>query len=139
VSGEPVFEQAWDAFTSHLPHHHRQAVPTTQENHMTTPQQPTKQEFLDAMARLIPSMHAITGELVSNNLIVSLAERRLGKALTDSQCAAVIALIAAVERNAAIVQQIWGRLQQSDEALSAAWLRSLITGQAPQHDDAQQQ
>ena len=36
---EPVFEEAWHAFTSHLPHRHTSAAPaaatTTKENHMS--------------------------------------------------------------------------------------------------------
>jgi hypothetical protein len=115
-------------------HHHDQAVPATHENPVTTPQQP---------AHVVDSLHAITAELASNGFIARLADSGLGKALTDGQAAAVAALVATIEReqaqqqrNAAIVATIWSRLQQSDEALSAGWLRSLITGQP---GDAQQQ
>ena len=130
-------EDDWDAAVSKVREWtHREAVPavpttqTTQENTMTTPQQP----------HVADSLHAITGEIQGNPLLVRLLDSGLGKALTDGQSASLANLVAAIEReqqrNAAIVAQVWQHVQQSDEPVSAAWLRSLITGQP---GDAQQQ
>jgi len=124
-------EDDWDAavtkvrrMTGHQP---IPTTQTTQETRMTTPQQP---------AHVVDSLHAITAELASNGFIARLADSGLGKALSDSQSTAIAGLVTVLEReqaqqqrNAAIVAQVWQHVQQSDEPVSAAWLRSLITGQ----------
>jgi len=127
-------EDDWDAAVTKVRewtgHQLVPLIPTTQEKPMTTPQQP---------AHVVDSLHAITAELASNGFIARLADSGLGKTLTGGQCEAVANLVATIEReqqrNAAIVAQVWGHVQQSDEPVSAAWLRSLITGQP---GDAQQ-
>jgi hypothetical protein len=89
-------EAEWDAARAELARmtghgrHLPVAVPAipTQENHMTTPQQP----------RLVDSLHAITAEFANNKLIARLADHRLGALLTDEQADHFCALIDSVER-----------------------------------------
>jgi hypothetical protein len=81
-------------FENHRPHRHVQPVqtiPTTQENHMTTPQpqQPTS---------VVDSLHAITGEIQANQLVARLVQYGIGKLLTPKEADSIVTLIAGIEQ-----------------------------------------
>jgi hypothetical protein len=88
-------------------HHRIPTIPANQETPMTTPQQP---------ARLVDSLHAITGELASNPLIARLAEHRLGSLLTLQEADHFAALIASVEQPRRAQQADSGTQQQATQA-----------------------
>lgn len=74
---------------------------------MTTPQQP---------ARLVDSLHALTGEIQANYLVARLLERDLGKMVTAAEADSIVTLVAGIEQP-----------------------RGQVAANVQQHDDAQQQ
>lgn len=75
-----IFEE----MTQHLPHHHDQHQEQTVQ-----PQQP---------ARLVDSLHAITGEIQANPFVARILEHGLGKLLTPGEADHFCALIASLEQ-----------------------------------------
>jgi hypothetical protein len=101
------FEAEAKAAVGHLFHPHRHdipPIPATQENHMTTPQQP----------RVVDSLHALTAEFASNKMIARLADHRLGATLTDEQADHFCALIDSVERSGQVLTYAPTPQQQHD-------------------------
>ena len=89
-----IFDGMVAELRDHLPHHHHDVpvippIPTTQENPVTTPQQP-----LRATASLV----ALASEIDANRLASALIENNLGSLLTANEVSTVLTSVDFIER-----------------------------------------
>lgn len=88
-----IFDGMVAELRDHMPHHHAVPVippiPTSQESHMTTPQQP-----LRATASLV----ALASEIDANRLASALIENNLGSMLSAAEVSTVLTSVDFIER-----------------------------------------